>query len=206
MNGASAELIIAHTQKWIADVVVGCNFCPFAAKELKRNTVHYEVLVNASIVRTLETILTLLRHLDDNKNVETSFLILPGSFLSFDAYLDLVNLSEKLLVKENYEGIYQVASFHPQYRFAGTSDNDPANYTNRSPYAMLHVLRENSVSKAVDDYPAIREVPERNIAFTKEKGLRYMQQLLAGSLSIPDPGILSGKNFSGLKNKGNDDI
>lgn len=182
MNRPDTELIIAQTKKWITDVVVGCNFCPFAAKELKRNTVHYKVLANATPVTALEAVLALLRHLDDSDNVETSFLILPDSFPLFDAYLDLVDLAEKLLAKENYEGIYQVASFHPQYIFAGSMDNDPSNYTNRSPYAMLHFLREDGVSKAVDSYPAINKVPERNIAFTREKGLRYMQQLLADSL------------------------
>ncbi|WP_152270550.1 DUF1415 domain-containing protein [Agriterribacter humi] len=182
MNAPDIEIIITQTKKWITDVVVGCNFCPFAAKELKRNTVHYKVLANATAITALEAVLALLRHLDDNDNIETSFLILPGSFPLFDAYLDLVDLAEKLLAKENYEGIYQVASFHPQYIFAGSRDNDPSNYTNRSPYAMLHFLREDSVSKAVDSYPAINKVPERNIAFTREKGLRYMQQLLADSL------------------------
>jgi hypothetical protein len=182
MNRADTERIIAQTKKWITDVVVGCNFCPFAAKELRRNTVHYKVLDNATTLTALEAVLTLLRHLDDDNNTETSFLILPGSFPLFDAYLDLVDLAEKLLAKENYEGIYQVASFHPQYIFAGSRDDDPSNYTNRSPYAMLHFLREASVSKAVDSYPAINEVPERNIAFTREKGLVYMQQLLANNL------------------------
>lgn len=181
MNKVSAELIIAQTKKWITDVVVGCNFCPFAAKELKRNTVHYSVLHNATTYSALEASLTVLRHLDDDSNTETSFLILPGSFPLFDTYLTLVDLAERLLVKENYEGIYQVASFHPQYIFAGSTDDDPSNYTNRSPYAMLHFLREAAVSKAVDSYPAIMEVPQRNIAFTREKGLGYMQKLLAGS-------------------------
>ena len=182
MNAPDIEIIITQTKKWITDVVVGCNFCPFAAKELKRNTIHYKVLANATSITALEAVLALLRHLDDNDNIETSFLIMPGSFPLFDAYLDLVDLAEKLLAKENYEGIYQVASFHPQYIFAGSRDDDPSNYTNRSPYAMLHFLREDSVSKAVDSYPAINKVPERNIAFTREKGLRYMQQLLADSL------------------------
>ncbi len=181
MNDRYSEQIIAETKKWIADVVVGCNFCPFAAKELKRGSIYYEVLAGASTTTTLEAVFILLRLLDDNNNIETAFLILPDSFLSFDVYLSLVERAEQMLGKENYEGIYQVASFHPQYLFAGSTNDDPSNYTNRSPYAMLHFLRENSVSKAVDSYPAIHEVPERNIAFTKEKGLRYMQQLLMDS-------------------------
>jgi len=181
MNDPHSEQIIAQTKKWITDVVVGCNFCPFAAKELKRGSIHYQVVADAGTATTLEAALMMLRLLDNSSDIETAFLILPNSFRLFDVYLSLVERAEQLLRQENYEGIYQVASFHPQYVFAGSTNNDPSNYTNRSPYAMLHFLREDSVSKAVDNYPGINEVPERNIAFTREKGLRYMQQLLANS-------------------------
>lgn len=179
MNNSHIDLIIGKTKKWITDVVVGCNFCPFAAKELKRDTIHYEVLRNADTKTALEAVMKLLFQLDDNDHIETSLLILPNSFLLFDEYLQLLKLTEKLLVKENYEGVYQVASFHPHYLFAGTNDDDPSNYTNRSPYPMLHFLREASVSKAIDSYPNIDDVPKRNIAFTREKGLHYMKKLLA---------------------------
>ena len=181
MNDLYSEQIIAQTKKWITDVVVGCNFCPFAAKELKRGSIHYQVLATASTTTALEATLGLLHLLDDKSDIETAFLILPESFQLFDVYLSLVERAEQLLCQENYEGIYQVAGFHPEYLFAGSTNADPANYTNRSPYAMLHFLREDSVSKAVDNYPGINEVPERNIAFTREKGLRYMQQLLMNS-------------------------
>ena len=178
MNSPDTDNIIAQTKKWITDVVVACNFCPFAAKELKRGSIHYEVLTGATTVKVLETVMALFQQLDSFDEIETSLLILPGSFKLFDEYLKLVSQTEKLLIKKKYEGIYQIASFHPSYLFAASTDDDPSNYTNRSPYPMLHFLREDSVSKAVDSYPNIEEVPRRNIAFTKEKGLRYMQQLL----------------------------
>ena len=181
MNQPTDEAIIAQTKKWIIDVVVGCNFCPFAAKEVKRNSIYYEVLPGATTATVLAGVVAALHQLDDNAAIETSFLILPGNFGTFDAYLQLLELAETLLAKEGYEGIYQLASFHPGYLFAGSTSVDPANYTNRSPYPMLHFLREESVSKAIDSYPGIDEVPNRNIAFANKKGLLYMQQLLAGN-------------------------
>ena len=178
MQLPDTELIIAKTKKWIIDVVVGCNFCPFAGREVKKNSIHYDVLHHASPELALQSVMHALQQLDENEKIETSLLILSGSYESFDDYLDLVDMVNNLLLEEDYEGIYQVASFHPQYLFAGSNNDDPSNYTNRSPYPMLHFLREDSVSKAVDSYPDIDEVPNRNIAFTQEKGLHYMIRLL----------------------------
>lgn len=178
MNHIDTETVIAKTKKWIIDVVVDCNFCPFAAREVKRDSIHYEVLHNATAESVLESVMISFQKLDENENIETSLLILPGSFQSFDDYLQLLEMTNSLLEEQDYEGIYQIASFHPDYLFAGSTNEDPSNYTNRSPYPMLHFLREDSVSKAIDGYPDIDEVPNRNIAFTQEKGLQYMIQLL----------------------------
>lgn len=185
MNHSDTATIIAQTKKWITDVVVGCNFCPFASREMKRGSIHYEVMHAADQSSALEKLLLQLQQLDEDKTIETSLLIFPGSFLLFDEYLDLVELAEELLATEEYEGVYQVASFHPDYLFAGSTTDDPSNFTNRSPYPMLHLLREESVSRAVDSHPDIDAVPEQNIAFAREKGLKYMQQLFAQSLMIP---------------------
>lgn len=177
-----SETIIAQTKNWIKDVVIACGFCPFAAKELKRGSIQYEVLQKADKASALQSLILLMQNMDANVEIETAFLILPEGFKSFEVYLQLTDLADQLLTKENYEGVYQVASFHPRYVFAGSNDNDAANYTNRSPYPMLHILREDSVSKAVENYPGIDEVPNRNIRFANEKGLQYMQQLLANCI------------------------
>ncbi len=185
MEQQAEQLIIAQTKKWITDVVVGCNFCPFAAREVKRDSISYEVLENADMESTLQAVANSFNFLDENPDTETALLILPGRFENFEDYLQLVELAESLLEREEYEGIYQIASFHPTYLFAGSNENDPANYTNRSPYPMLHFLREESVSQAVDSHPDIDQVPEQNIAYTEEKGLSYMQQLLSNSMLPP---------------------
>ena len=178
MSNADNEIIVTKTKSWITNVVVACNFCPFAAREIKRGSIHYEVINNATTKTVLEATLKMFLLLNNNEQIETSILILPDHFSEFNDYLDLVEKAENLLTKNNYEGIYQIASFHPKYMFADSDENDPSNYTNRSPYPMLHFLREESVTKAIAGYTDIENVPKRNIAFTKEKGLAYMQQLL----------------------------
>lgn len=181
----SKEIIIAQTKKWITDVVVACNFCPFAAREVKRGSIHYDVLDDANTESSTQAALAIMQLMDNDSSIETALLILPNDFIHFEVYLDLVETVEAMLEEEEYQGIYQVASFHPQYMFAGSTADDPGNYTNRSPYPMLHFLREESVSKAVDGHPDIDDVPYHNIQFAKDKGLTYMQQLLASCMLNP---------------------
>jgi uncharacterized protein len=171
------ETIIVQTKKWITDVVIGCNFCPFAAREVKKNSIHYEVTTGTTTEESLKALFLEFERLDAYENIETSFLIFPDSFEDFHDYLDLVSLAEKLLYKEGYEGIYQIASFHPAYCFAGSDEDDAANYTNRSPYPMLHLLREESMEKALENFSEPESIPEKNIAFAREKGTAWMKML-----------------------------
>jgi uncharacterized protein len=174
---ATSEQIIIETKKWINDVVVGCNFCPFAANVIKKQTVYYRVEDSADTGTCLEALLNEAVRLDNEKTIETTFLIFSNSFRGFDDYLNLVTLAEKVLKQKGYEGIYQLASFHPLYRFAGSSEDDAANYTNRSIYPMLHLLREDSIDKALENYSNPENIPDRNINFAREKGLVYMKML-----------------------------
>ena len=176
------EKIIEQTNHWIKNVVIDCNFCPFAAKALLQKTIRYVIKPNISIEDCLIALKEELVQLDTLSNIETSFIILPSSFENFDDYLDLVAASEDLILEEGYEGIYQIASFHPDYCFAGSDENDPANFTNRSIYPMLHILREDSLTKALSLFPNPEEIPEHNITFARNKGLQYMQLLRAACL------------------------
>lgn len=171
------EIIISQTTKWIETVVIGCNFCPFAGRELKRGSIQFEVINNASNKSALEALSRIFTGLDEDAFVETSLLIMPGAFPAFKSYLQLVELAESLLYKENYDGEYQLASFHPAYLFAGSNEDDAANYTNRSPYPMLHILRESSLTQAIDNYPKSTGIPANNIAFAHKTGLRQMKRL-----------------------------
>jgi uncharacterized protein len=171
------EQIIEQTNKWINDVVIGCNFCPFAAKVVKQQAVFFKVETATATNVCLESFLQEVYRLDNDENIGTSFLIFPDTFKNFDDYLDMVLVAEKLLKQYKYDGIYQLASFHPQYRFAGAPENDVANYTNRSPYPMLHLLRESSIDKALEHYDNPEGIPERNINFARKKGEAYMKML-----------------------------
>lgn len=173
----SAQQIVEQTKKWIVDVIIGCNFCPFAAHVVKQQTIYYQVEMSANPDECLESFTREIERLDNDETIETSFLILPNGFEKFDDYLYLLSLAEELLRRKGHEGIYQVASFHPLYLFADTDENDPANYTNRSVYPMLHLLREESIDKALEHYKSPESIPARNINFAREKGLAYFKML-----------------------------
>jgi hypothetical protein len=171
------EQIIGKTKKWIVDVVIGCNFCPFAANVIKQQKIFYKVEENTEMDACLDSFVHEMKRLDNDADIETSFLIFPNAFQRFDDYLDLLFLAEDRLKGNGYEGVYQVASFHPLYLFANSDENDPANYTNRSIYPMLHLLREESIDRALENYKSPESIPVRNINFAKEKGLAYMKIL-----------------------------
>jgi hypothetical protein len=173
----TAGQVVEDTRKWIMDVVVGCNFCPFAANVMKQQTVHYQVETSGEAATCLEALLGEVNRLDNDSSIDTIFLILPESFAGFEDYLDLVSVAEDLLIDEGYEGIYQLASFHPLYRFEGSAEDDAANYTNRSVYPMLHLLRESAIDKALEHYKDPEAIPGTNINFAREKGLVYMKML-----------------------------
>ena len=176
---AEDDLIISQTKAWIREVVIGCNFCPFAAREIARGTVDYKVVQHATQKGAVDALIKMCRDLDAKEDIETTLLILPHSFTYFSTFLQLLKAAQRSLEKKRYEGVYQIASFHPDYLFSDATVDDPANYTNRSPYPMLQLLREKSVSKAVKNYPDAEGIPKRNIAFAREKGLLHMQALLA---------------------------
>jgi uncharacterized protein len=174
--------IIEQTEKWITDVVIGCNFCPFAAKAVKQQQVHYCVEQSSDAAACLYTFLQEAIRLDADEAIETSLIIFPNAFKTFTSYLQSVTVAESLLKQNGYEGIYQVASFHPQYCFANSTEDDAANYTNRSIYPMLHLLREASIDKALLHYKNPENIPNVNINFARQKGLVQMQLLRAACM------------------------
>ena len=113
----------------------------------------------------------------DADEIDTTLLVHPGALRDFDAYNQFLDAVDGLLFEGGHEGVYQVASFHPEYRFAGTGPDDPENYTNRSPYPMLHLLREASVARAVRDHPDVSQIPVRNVERMNELGAASLQAL-----------------------------
>ncbi len=170
---------IKHTQAWLRQVIIAHNICPFARAVADKNLIHYYVDEAATLEENLTTLIAQAQYLDQQDDeVETTLLIYPHQFPAFAEFIDYVGLADELLIMQGYEGIYQLASFHPHYCFADAALEDAANYTNRSPYPMLHLIRERSIEAALQHFPHPETIPERNIQFTRELGLATMQALL----------------------------
>lgn len=172
------QLVISQTEYWVKSVIVELTFCPFAKRELERNSIRYRVVESESAELCLQVLMDECEFLDENKATETTLLIFPKACSQFDDYLLLLDVAEKMLVKLGYNGTYQLASFHPDYLFADSDSSDAANYTNRSPYPMLHIIRESSVEKALQHYPDAELIPERNVAKATSLGLDEMKAKL----------------------------
>lgn len=182
-NLMTDQHVTAATQNWLQDFVIGYSICPFAKRELERSSIRFSVNRDADIEHCLQHLIQECDRLDTDPGIETTLLIYPDAFADFDNYLDFLEIAEALLAEQGYEGIYQLASFHPGYIFQGCEPDDPANYTNRSPYPMLHLLRESSIEQAIAAYPNPENIPERNVELTRKLGLAKMQALLAASLT-----------------------
>ena len=173
------KLIIQQTKKWIKDVVIGLNFCPFANKEYINDTIRYQVSSSKDMSEVMMQLFEECVFLDLNEETSTTLLILSEGFQDFEEYLFLVDLCEKLLRKQKYEGVYQIATFHPEYVFDGEDPLDPANFTNRSIYPMLHLLREEQLEDAIENFPDTELIPEKNIEVARKLGLEKLQALRA---------------------------
>ena len=168
-----------QTKQWITDIIVGLNFCPFAKKELVNNTIHYHVSQHKKLKLALAEFIEQCHYLQQNSDIETSLVIYESSFQQFEDYLDLVAYAEDLLVDSGFEGIFQIASFHPDYYFEGEDINDAANFTNRSPYPTLHLIREESMARVLSVYNNPEEIPENNIALARTKGEDFFKRVLS---------------------------
>jgi hypothetical protein len=172
------DSIIGPVRQWVETVVVDLNLCPFARRELVRNRVRFSVSEAGTEVQLLVDLENELALLNNDKTLETTLLIHPGvlqDFLDYNQFLDDV---DQLLVRTELDGVFQVASFHPDYQFAGTRPDDVENYTNRSPYPMLHLIREDSLERAIAGYPDPEQIPARNIQKLESLGLEKMKALL----------------------------
>jgi hypothetical protein len=128
---------IEQTKQWLEQVIIGLNFCPFAKKEFVNQTIHYHASDKAQLKPALVEFLAQCHFLSDNPEIETSLLIYNQGFRDFNRFLDLVDDSNELIVEHGFEGIFQIATFHPEYCFADAEYDDAGNFTNRSPYCML---------------------------------------------------------------------
>ena len=173
--------IIAETRAWVKRVVVGLNLCPFAGAVLARGQIRYAVSDAAEPTSLLVALLDELERLArcDPALTDTTLLIHPNALADFAAYNQFLGAADALLADAGYEGAFQLASFHPDYRFADTAPDALENATNRSPFPMLHLLREASVERAVSAFPDAAEIFEANLRTLRALGKDALAALMA---------------------------
>ena len=181
--------IIEQTKKWVNTVIVAHNYCPFAKREVKKESVRYSIVHETEFNSLLKSVMQECVWLDQNADTETTLIIFPSNLNDFNSFLDCLVLAEDLLIAQGYEGVYQIASFHPDYCFQGAELNDPANFTNRSPYPMFHLIREASVETAIKNHPDAESIPERNVEYARQQGLANMENLLKQCIELDESDV-----------------
>ena len=171
------EDIIEEVRFWLQSFVIELNLCPFAKRELVKDRIRF----SCTDVDSIEQLLVILRdellRLENDLEIETTLLIHPQVLQDFDDYNQFLDLADTLLEQEGFEGVVQIASFHPDYRFADTAKDDAENFSNRSPYPILHLLREASVEREVANYPDVDKIPQRNIELLRSIGAAKLKSL-----------------------------
>ena len=183
-DAATTAAVIASTRRWLERAVIGLNLCPFAKAVHVKRQIRYAV----TAANTAEDLLAELRHelewlaQADPEDVDTTLLIHPQAMTDFIDFHFFLKEADATLRNLGQEGKLQIASFHPAFEFAGSAPDDIANYTNRSPHPMLHLLREASIDRAVAAFPDAAIIYERNIATLRDLGHEGWRRLWT-----PDP-------------------
>jgi hypothetical protein len=171
------EQVLAETQHWIDDVVIGLELCPFAKRSVDdgRLRIHVSGATSpAELLVALESELAIVK----SAELDSSLIVHPNVLTDFLDFNDFLSAAEAAIIQESLAGEIQIASFHPDYRFEGTAPDAIENYTNRSPYPMLHLLREDAVSLAVESHPDPHRIPARNIARLEQLGWDELRKRL----------------------------
>ncbi len=191
LTSEDTQHAIGQTQAWLKNVVIGLGLCPFASRPVNDGTVHFEVIggrggngesreneeysEQALLDRVLEHC-DALQALPPSQR-ETTLLILPTMLASFDDFCVFIDWANSALALHNYEGVFQIASFHPQYCFDGVQPNDKTNLTNRAPYPIVHLLREQSIEYALDAYGDVDALIEKNMDKMSELDTQQLHRL-----------------------------
>jgi hypothetical protein len=189
------RVIIDATRCWISAVVIGLDLCPFAKRVFEGGLIRYAVseadeseLLRTQLGDELKTLAA-----SRIETIETTFLIHPWVLKRFEDYCDFIVEAERLVKVLGFRGVIQIANFHPEFQFANTERDDVENYTNRSPYPMLHLLREESVSKVAANPDELYRIPVRNVASLRRIGRDEVLKILSKETknAIPEAGSSS---------------
>lgn len=176
----SATTVEYQTTQWLQRLVIDQNLCPFAKKPFTAGLVRIavsEATDEEALLRELHDEIARL-HNHSAAELETTLLVAPRMLEDFFHYNDFLDLADALLEQYDWEGIYQIASFHPRYQFAETDIDDAENYTNRAPWPTLHILREASLEAGIKAYPNPESIPQRNIDTMQQLGESALAEIL----------------------------
>jgi hypothetical protein len=176
------DVYVRDTRRWLERAVIGLNLCPFAKAVHAKGLVHYAVSDADSapqVLADLQGELDALVAIDPEVR-ETTLLIVPHCLQDFLAFNDFIGRAERALRKRGLEGVIQLASFHPRFQFEGTQEDDITNCTNRSPYPVIHLLREESIDRAVEAFPQAESIYEANMDTLRRIGQEGWRELDVG--------------------------
>jgi len=167
------KIAIEKTDAWLRDWVIELNLCPFARHPYEQGKVDIVSSEESDVESVFRFVLSELDRLQQAapEELETTLVVIENALTAFDQYLDFLQLLESAISESGLEGIVQIASFHPDYCFEGVAEDDAANYTNRSPFPMFHLIREESLEKAVAAYPEPEKIPLGNIQLLRKMGI-----------------------------------
>lgn len=189
-GSARDNAVVEDTRRWVQRAVIGLNLCPFAKSVEVKDQVRYAISHATRAKALLADLKRELLHLVDTDptTLDTTLLIAPDGFADFLEFNDLLARADQLLVDLDLDGVLQIASLHPKYQFADTEPDDITNYTNRAPYPTLHLLREESVDRAVAAFPNPEAIFETNMQTMKRLGTEGWNALdLAAHATDEDP-------------------
>ncbi|MCF6193888.1 MAG: DUF1415 domain-containing protein [Kangiellaceae bacterium] len=166
---------------WLEHTIIKFDFCPFAKREFVKESIAYHVVDSSDKEQQLTALAEQLKSLDDYPEIQTTLIIFPVGLESFFDYIDFLEIANQLNHELGYEGVYQLASFHPDYCFENVKQDDPSNFTNRSPYPIIHILRESSIERALMHYDNPEKIPERNMEHATKLGSKVFLDVLACS-------------------------
>ena len=170
--------VINATLNWVDDIVIKHNFCPFARYVRTPNKIRC-VVITGDAGEVIPSLYDELRHLEENDSTATTLIALTHPAIAdFEEYLDVLAISDSMLHDWGFSGTYQLASFHPDYVFEGSDMNDAENYTNRSPYPLLHLIREADITRYMKNEEDAEKIFSHNIEKAQALGCPYFQNAL----------------------------
>ncbi len=170
--------VVEQVKRWLSDFVIELGLCPFASKPYLEGSIRYQLIESDDLEKIILSFHQELNHLNNHTHTETTLLIAPSLDTHFDEFLDVFYTCEAYIEQLGLQEDYQLASFHPEYVFASANVDDASNYTNRSPHAIIHILRASSLEMAIKSYGDTSTIPTKNIALMNEMGLRAIESKL----------------------------